>query len=94
MLPNCAFADCGDPACGVCSVSRRFPPIVPCVTQLEDGRCRLVRGHDGACKSPSGSTQKAAKATRDGDPKLAAERKRRHPMFMKRHRDGPHRSTA
>jgi hypothetical protein len=27
--------------------------------------------------------------TRDGDPKLAAERKRRHPMWEKRHREGP-----
>ena len=32
-----------------------------------------------------------ANAARDGDPKLAGERERRHPMWVKRRRDGPHR---
>lgn len=33
-------------------------------------------------------------ATRDGDPKLAGAKARRHPMFEKRRRDGPHRGNA
>ncbi len=32
--------------------------------------------------------------TRDGAPKLSGERERRHPMFEKRRRDGPHRSNV
>jgi hypothetical protein len=31
---------------------------------------------------------------RDGAPKLAGERERRHPMWEKRRRDGPHRSNV
>ncbi len=34
------------------------------------------------------------KATRDGKPTLAAAKERRHPMWQKRHRDGPHRGNA
>jgi hypothetical protein len=34
------------------------------------------------------------KATRDGQPKLAGERKRKDIMFRKLHRDGPHRVNA
>ena len=64
-----------------------FPPIVRCETLLEDGQCRLVANHPGSCKSDSGST-KTVKATRDGAPKLAAERKRGNLAFQKRHRAG------
>jgi hypothetical protein len=34
------------------------------------------------------------KATRDGTPTLAAAKERRHPMWEKRRRDGPHRGNA
>ncbi len=33
-------------------------------------------------------------AERGGVPKLAAAKERRHPMWEKRHREGPHRSNA
>jgi len=34
------------------------------------------------------------KAARDGDPKLSGAKQRRHPMFEKRRRQGPHRGHA
>ena len=35
-----------------------------------------------------------ANAARDGDPKLAGAKERRHPMYEKRRRQGPHRGNA
>lgn len=35
-----------------------------------------------------------ANPARDGDPKLSGAKERRHPMFEKRRREGPHRGNA
>lgn len=35
-----------------------------------------------------------ANAARDGDPKLSGAKERRHPMYEKRRRQGPHRSNV
>jgi hypothetical protein len=87
---TCAFGPCACFAHPVCTVNQRFPAKVRCDVLLEDGRCRFIAGHEGDCKSDSGSTKPSTNATRDGDPKLAAARERKHPMFVKRHRAGPH----
>lgn len=39
-------------------------------------------------------TRKQSNPGRDGAPKLSGEKDRRHPMFEKRRRDGPHRGNA
>ena len=46
----CAIAPCADPACAVCSVSRRFPPIVGCAEIIDGRRCCLVLGHRPPCR--------------------------------------------
>jgi hypothetical protein len=76
--------------CYLCYVMPlRFPPVEACASIMGDGKeCRLIRGHRGNCRAADGSASKEeANATRDGDPKLAAERKR--PLSRQSNRAGP-----
>jgi hypothetical protein len=87
----CATTGCGDPACPVCSVPVRFPPIEKCpgLSQADQEPCRFVKGHRPPCKSQKEARdEKVDTSTRDGDPKLAAERKRGNLAFRKRQRAG------
>lgn len=74
----------------------------PCVDALERGGrgCHLcdVIAH---LKQPRGRVtadpqdeKEQNNPERDGAPTLAGTRERRHPMWEKRHRDGPHRGNA
>ena len=89
-MPCCAVADCGNPECPVCSVPRRFPPIETCAKETTTGPCVLVKNHPRwvSCRA-EWHAEKVDTSTRDGDPKLAAERKRSDLAFQKRHRAGP-----
>jgi hypothetical protein len=87
LMACCALESCQNPACAVCTVSERCR-VVKCPRWVDGASCGLVAGHWGDCRPAGG--RKAVKAdTRDGDPKLAGERKRQHPMFVKRKREGP-----
>lgn len=80
--------------CYLCYVlPLRFGPIERCPHPTTDGDdCRLVKGHSPPCKSEKdGRPEKEAASTRDGTPKLAGAKARRHPMWEKRKRVGPHR---
>lgn len=72
--------------CYLCYVlPERFPPIVRCNRQDD---CRLIQGHRPPCQTDQ-ERKVEANPLRDGDPKLAAERKRGNPAFQKRQRAGP-----
>jgi hypothetical protein len=82
--------------CYICYIlPELFREAEPCPKQAKDGQaCRFVKGHAGDHKGPKKEKDdelSEGAAKRDGAPKLAAERKRQHPMFEKRHRVGPHR---
>jgi hypothetical protein len=92
-MPGCAFGPCGDPVCPMCVLlPQRFPPIVRCARKVKVKdrkiRCRYVEGHKGRC-DPSRTDKPETHVARDGDPKLAGERKREPLMFQKRQRKGP-----
>lgn len=72
-----------------------FPPIVKCGRLVKGEPCVLVKDHPGwvPCRSDS-KPEKEDTSTRDGENKLAAAKERRHPMWEKRRRVGPHRSNA
>jgi len=84
---GCGFGPCldsrerGGRGCRLCDVIARLPqPARPAeIVAAVD-----ADAHERAHKN----------AARDGDPKLPGEKPRRHPMFEKRHRDGPHRSNV
>ncbi len=75
----------------------------PCLDSRERGGagCRLCDviahleypGRARAAADPAGEKPQA-NAARDGAPKLSGERERRHPMWNKRKREGPHRSNV
>lgn len=75
----------------------------PCLDSIERGGrgcylcdtiARLAQpAHARAAADPV-DEKKQANAARDGAPKLSGEKERRHPMFEKRRRDGPHRSNV
>jgi hypothetical protein len=85
----CAVATCSDPACAVCTVSQRFPPVQACGRNVDGDPCALVKGHPSWVRCRTRKGAKAEKATRDGDPKLAGERTRGNLAFRKRQRAGP-----
>jgi len=62
-----------------------------------DVTCRLctVVAHLPQVRTMDAIHERDTKNTaRDGDAKLSAAKERRHPMWQKRHRDGPHRGNA
>lgn len=77
--------------CYLCYVlPLKFRPPDRCDRHLVE-HCTLVKGHPPPCKDTTkGESKKSENATRDGEPTLAAARQRRHPMFEKRSRQGPH----
>ena len=83
---------CDDPDCVLCTIIADLPEEPPVCGQALEGTatCDLIDGHPTwvRCRS-SRPTAKPENATRDGDPKLAAERKRANLAFQKRHRLGP-----
>jgi len=48
----CAFQDCGDPACPVCSVPRRFPPVNKRASDLHPNAPALVGTKPRASRDP------------------------------------------
>lgn len=83
---GCAFGPCleaierGGRGCYLCDVIAKLPQPKP---------ARLV-----AAAAADVHEREHTNAARDGVPKLSGEKTRRHPMFEKRHRDGPHRGNA
>lgn len=92
-MPSCAIEDCGNPSCDMCNRVAKIKPPAACAKPVNGGTCSLIKGHARwiACRTKSGA--KAEQATRDGAPKLSAERKR-DLIFTPRKRVGPHRSNA
>lgn len=73
----------------------------PCLDSLERGGrgCTLCDvtaklPQPGARRLESADVKPQANAARDGAPKLSGEKDRRHPMFEKRRRQGPHRGNV
>jgi len=84
-LEGCAFGPCrdsrerGGAGCHLCDVIAKLPQ--PPSSRRVVGELEI---HD----------REKANAARDGDPKLSGAKQRRHPMFEKRRRQGPHRGNA
>lgn len=82
---GCGFGPCldslerGGRGCYLCDT----------IAKLEQPAARRV---DVAAADVSEREQK--NAARDGDPKLSGAKARRHPMFEKRKRQGPHRGNV
>lgn len=68
----------------------KFAPVVRCPNTVKatGTQCELVKGHPPAVHCRPGREAKTEQALREGDPRLAAERKR-NPTFTKRQRAGP-----
>lgn len=75
----------------------------PCLESLERGGsgcylcdtiARLAQPAAKRALVEAADVKPTANASRDGDPKLSGAKARRHPMFEKRRRDGPHRSNV
>lgn len=82
----------GGAGCHLCDVVAHLPERpLKCGRPIgKDLLCELVEGHPSWVACRNASTQKKAEnETRDGDPKLAAERKRGNLAFQKRNRQGP-----
>lgn len=79
-FPNGCMAPngCDDPDCRLCTVIADLP----------------LNGRIAAAVDADVHEREHKNAARDGAPKLAAEKERRHPMFEKRRRQGPHRGNA
>lgn len=87
----CAVGTCTNPDCYICRIMPERFRVVPCRKAAADGEpCRFVKDHPGPCKSKAQGRSKTENVSRDGDPKLAGERPRQHPAFVKRRRAGPH----
>ena len=86
-LEGCAFGPClasssrGGAGCHLCDVIAKLP---------QPAR----RGGLVAATEDPADVKPQANPARDGDPKLAGAKERRHPMYEKRRRQGPHRSNA
>lgn len=75
----------------------------PCLDSIERGGrgcylcdtiARLPQPRRSIAAADPADERKQTNAARDGAPKLSGEKERRHPMFEKRRRDGPHRSNV
>lgn len=95
MIEGCGFGPCvdslerGGAGCDLCDRVAHIPPVEQCPKDVGDQRCRLEAGHEPPCDAPRRAEKVDTAPTRDGDPKLAAERKRGNLAFQKRHREGP-----
>ncbi len=87
-LEGCAFGPCsssrarGGEGCYLCDVIATLPQ------PTRRGGLVDASADDPADEKPQ------ANAARDGDPTLAGARERRHPMWEKRRRQGPHRGNV
>jgi len=91
-LEGCAFGPCsssrsrGGAGCHLCDV----------IAKLEQpgARAERLRLADAAAVDADVHAREHKNAARDGDPKLSGAKERRHPMYEKRKRQGPHRGNA
>jgi hypothetical protein len=86
---GCGFGPCLD------SIERGGCGCYLCdtVARLEQPAARR-RSLDAAAADANVHEREHTNAARDGDPKLAGAKSRRHPMWEKRRRQGPHRGNA
>lgn len=91
-LEGCAFGPCrdsrdrGGAGCHLCDVIAKLP---------QPGADRAARRlADAAAGDADVHEREHKNAARDGDPKLAGAKQRKHPMWEKRKRQGPHRGNA
>jgi hypothetical protein len=89
-LEGCAFGPCsssrsrGGAGCYLCDTIARLEQPIALGRALTDAAAVDADVHDREHRN----------AARDGDPKLSGAKERRHPMYEKRRRQGPHRSNA
>ena len=96
-MASCAIDGCLDPACYLCRVVSLLPAVPEACgkpAREKDSKaaprpCRYVVGHPGACIPTHKKPEREKLDTRDGDPRLAAEKKRGNLAFEKRKRVGP-----
>jgi hypothetical protein len=87
---GCGFGPClsstqrGGPFCYLCDT----------IARLEQPRARARALTDAAAVDADVHEREHRNAARDGDPKLSGAKERRHPMYEKRRRQGPHRSNV